>query len=143
MMQTEENLAVVNRWIAAFNAHDVAAIVALYMDDAELSDPGMKKRQCRGRAAIEQWFTGRFRTMPTIAYIPHEQIATGDYAVVTWTARAINRRLLGIPRPFQVDGVSVFTLRDGLIQQQRGYYDHLAAVEQILPLVKWVLPSRV
>jgi len=143
MTQTEENLVVVNRWIAAFNAHDVAAIMALYMDDAELSDPGMKKRQCRGRTEIEQWFTTRFRIMPTIAYTPREHILTGDYAVVTWTAHAINRRLLGIPRSFQVDGVSVFTLRDGLIQQQRGYYDHLAAVEQILPLVKWVLPSRV
>jgi len=143
MMQTEESLAIVKRWVAAFNAHDVAAIVALYADDAELSDPGMKKLLCRGRTEIEQWFITRFRTMPTIAYTPHEQIAADDYAVVTWTARAINRRLLGIPRAFQVEGVSVFTLRDGLIQRQRGYYDHLAAVEQILPLVKWLLPSRV
>jgi steroid delta-isomerase-like uncharacterized protein len=142
MLHTEESLAIVNRWIAAFNAHDVAAIVALYADNAELSDPGMKKGLCRGRAEIEQWFTTRFRTMPTIAYTPHEQIAADEYAVVTWTARAINRGLLGIPRTFQVDGVSVFTLRDGLIQRQRGYYDHLAAVEQILPLVK-LLPSRV
>lgn len=143
MMQTDENLAIVNRWIAAFNAHDVAAIVALYADDAELSDPGMKKGLCRRQTEIEQWFTTRFRTMPTIAYTPHEHIAADDYVVVTWTARAINRRLLGIPRAFQVDGVSVFTLRDGLIQRQRGYYDHLAAVEQILPPVKWLLPSRV
>lgn len=143
MMQTDENLAIVNRWIAAFNTHDVAAIVALYTDNAELSDPGMKKGRCQGRTEIEQWFTTRFRTMPTIAYTPHEHIVANDYVVVTWTARAINRRLLGIPRAFQVDGVSVFTLSDGLIQRQRGYYDHLAAVEQILPPVKWLLPSRV
>lgn len=143
MTQTEESLAIVNRWIAAFNAHNVTAIVALYTDNAELSDPGMKKGRCQGRIEIEQWFTTRFRTMPTIAYTPHEHVAADDYVVVTWTARAINRRLLGIPRSFQVDGVSVFTLRDGLIQRQRGYYDHLAAVEQILPPVKWLLPSRV
>lgn len=143
MTQTEESLAIVNRWIAAFNAHDVATIVALYADDAELSDSGMKKGLCRGQVEIEQWFNTRFRTMPTIAYTPHEQIAADDYAVVTWTARAINRRLLGIPRSFQVDGVSVFALHEGLIQRQRGYYDHLAAVEQILPPVKWLLPSRV
>lgn len=142
MMQTEESLAIINRWIAAFNAHDVTAIVELYSENAELSDPGMKKGLCRGRTEIERWFTTRFRTMPTIAYTPHEQIAADEYAVVTWTARAINRRLLGIPRAFQVDGVSVFALRDGLIQRQRGYYDHLAAVEQILPPVKW-LPTRV
>ncbi len=140
MIQTDETLALVNRWIAAFNAHDVAAITALYADDAELYDSGMKRPR-RGRVDIENWFTTRFRTMPTIAYTVDTHIITGEQAAVTWTAHGINRRLLGIPRRFQVDGVSVFTLRDGLIMRQHGYYDHLSAVEQVLPIVKF-LPSR-
>lgn len=139
-MQTDESLSLVKRWVAAFNAHDVAAIGLLYTDGAELNDSGMKRPR-RGRADIEQWFTKRFRTMPTIAYTVHTHIVAGDQAAVTWTVRGINRRLLGIPRKFQVDGVSVFTLRDGLIARQHGYYDHLSAMEQILPLLKW-LPSR-
>jgi len=47
-----------------------------------------------------------------------------------------------LSRPFQVAGVSIFTLQDGRIQQQRGYYDHLSTLEQILPLLKWILPRR-
>ena len=143
-MQTDEVRAIVNQWIAAFNSHDVAAIVALYADDAELFDSGMKHPRY-GRIEIEQWFTTRFQTMPTFSYTPTSQIAVPGQAVVTWTARAHSPRLLGqswLSRPFQVDGVSVFTLREGHIKKQRGYYDHLSALEQILPFLKWVLPSR-
>ena len=34
--------ALVNSWIAAFNAHDVERIVTLYVEDAELFDTGMR-----------------------------------------------------------------------------------------------------
>ncbi|HZO71788.1 MAG TPA: nuclear transport factor 2 family protein [Ktedonobacteraceae bacterium] len=135
----------VSQWIEAFNAHDVSAIVALYTDDAVLFDSGMKVAR-RGRSEIERWFTTRFRTIPSIRYMPNGQVFMEDgQAAVTWTTHGHGPRLLGQPwlaRPFQVDGVSIFTLRDGLICQQRGYYDHLAVVEQILPPLKWLLPAR-
>jgi steroid delta-isomerase-like uncharacterized protein len=143
-MQTDEVQILVDQWIAAFNQHNVSAIVALYATDAELFDSGMKHPR-HGRIEIEQWFTRRFQTMPTFSYTPHNQMIVADQAVVTWTARARSPRLLGqrwLSRPFQVDGVSVFILQDGLIQNQRGYYDHLSALEQILPFLKWVLPAR-
>jgi len=135
----------VSQWIKAFNAHDVGAMVALYTDDAVLFDSGMKAAR-RGRGEIERWFTTRFHTMPSIRYVPNGQVfMENGQAAVTWTAHGRGPRLLGqswLARPFQVDGVSIFTLRDGLICQQRGYYDHLAVVEQILPPLKWLLPSR-
>ena len=146
-MQTHEETLMrlyppVSSWIEAFNAHDVAAIVALYTDDAELFDSGMKYPR-RGRAAIERWFTSRFQTMPSIRYtltgqtFMQEQGAT--QAAVTWTTSGQGPRLLGwLSRPFRVDGVSVFTLHEGRIQKQRGYYDHLAALEQMLPPLKWL-----
>lgn len=135
----------VSQWIEAFNAHDVSAIVALYTDDAVLFDSGMKAAR-RGRSEIELWFTTRFRTIPSIRYVPDGQVFMEDgQAAVTWTTHGHGPRLLGqswLARPFQVDGVSIFTLREGLICQQRGYYDHLAVVEQILPPLKWLLPAR-
>ncbi|HAE83909.1 MAG TPA: hypothetical protein DCK85_11015 [Ktedonobacter sp.] len=134
----------VNRWIEAFNGHNVQAIVSLYADNAELYDSGMKHPR-RGRTEIEQWFTTRFRTMPSITYTPASQLFTETQAAVTWTVRGRGPRLLGqswLVRPFQVDGVSIFALEDGRIQRQRGYYDHLATLEQILPPLKWLLPPR-
>ncbi len=129
----------VRQWVEAFNAHDVEAIVALYMDDAELFDSGMKHPR-RGRPEIEQWFRTRFRTMPAIRYTLTGLIFMEEkQAAVSWTAHGRGPRLLGqtwLARPFQVDGVSVFTLQDGHIQKQHGYYDHFTTVEQILPPLK-------
>ena len=134
----------VQRWIEAFNGHDVRAIVALYAGDAELYDSGMRYPR-RGKDEIERWFTTRFGTMPSIRYTPKLQIFSEGQAAVTWTVAGKGPRLLGqawLSRPFAVDGVSIFTLDNGHIQRQHGYYDHLAALEQILPLLKWVLPRR-
>ncbi|HLH60848.1 MAG TPA: nuclear transport factor 2 family protein [Ktedonobacteraceae bacterium] len=133
----------VNSWISAFNAHDVAAIVALYTDDAELFDSGMKRPRT-GYSEIEQWFSKRFQEMPSIRYEPSTQFFSEEHAAVQWTASG-QPRLLGqrwLTRPFRVEGVSIFAFRDGRIQKQRGYYDHYAAVAQVVPPIKWVLPPR-
>lgn len=135
----------VSSWVEAFNSHNVAAIVALYAEDAELFDSGMKRPR-HGRAEIEHWFTTRFSTMPAIAYTPTGQAVVQEQQIaVPWTTSARSPRLLGqrwLSRPFQVEGVSMFTLQDGRIQKQRGYYDHLSALEQILPPLRWILPRR-
>ena len=132
------------RWVEAFNRHDVAGIVALYAEDAELLDTGMKRGR-HGRQEIEDWFERRFRTMPSISYIPASQFFAEEQVAVYWTCRGRTPRLLGqswLSRPFQVDGMSLFTIRDGLIVKQRGFYDHLSVVERVLPPLKWLLPIR-
>ena len=133
----------VNLWIAAFNAHDVDAIVALYAEDARLSDSGMKYPR-RGRREIERWFTTRFQRMPAIEYVPTDHFfMEKEQAAVTWIARGQSPRLLGqswLARPFEVEGISVFSLLDGLIARQHGYYDHLTVVQQVVPPLKWLLP---
>src|SRR5712692_8161367 len=130
--------ATVSRWIEAFNAHDVVATVRLYKDDAELFDSGMNCPR-RGRGEIADSFTWRFRSTPSITYTPQEQQVTEDgQIVVRWTARGAGPRFFGrFSRPFQVDGESCFTLHNGLIARQRGTYDHLFVLRQIVPLLKW------
>ena len=144
---TKESLPVVNRWIDAFNRHQVSDLAALYAQDAELFDSGMKRAR-KGHREIEAWFTRRFRMSPSIMYTPHAQFVSDGQVAIQWTTSGRVERLLGqkwpgrLMRPFSVDGVSVFYLEQGLIQQQRGYYDHLSLLEQILPPLKWVLPVR-
>src|SRR5687767_1006665 len=110
MSDNNANEAVVKAWITAFNAHDVAQIVTLYTEDAELFDSGMRRPR-RGRAQIEQWFTQRFRQMPTISYAPTSRFFREQEAAVCWLASGHTPALLRqrwLMRPFQVDGVSIF-----------------------------------
>ncbi len=141
--EISEQLSLARTWIAAFNAHDVAALVALYAPEAELYDAGMKRAR-RGSGEIEDWFTRRFSSLPEISYAPADEIVTGELVAVTWTVRGRTPRLLGqrwLARPFAADGVSVFCVHAGYITRQRGYYDHLAVVECALPFLRW-LPTR-
>ena len=133
----------VNSWVSAFNAHDVAGIVSLYTDDAGLFDSGMKRPR-QGRHEIEEWFSKRFKDMPSIKYVSTAQFFAEEHATVQWITSG-RPGILGqfwLARPFQVDGVSIFTFRDGRIHNQRGYYDHESALEQAIPPIKWLLPFR-
>lgn len=141
--QIPEQLKIARAWIAAFNAHDVAAIVALYAPEAILNDSGMKRAR-HGQQAIEQWFSERFCKVRAIAYQSANELVDGELVAITWTVNGYTPRLLGqrwLERTFSVDGVSVFTIRDNLIVKQRGYYDHLVPVERALPFLR-LLPSR-
>jgi|SRR5579859_483306 len=144
VLEITESLSVVQRWMDAFNRHQVSDLVALYAQDAELFDAGMKRRR-KGHREIEAWFTSRFRMTPTITYTSHAQFVSDEQIAVQWTTSGHLERLLGqkwLARPFTIDGVSIFSIENGLIQKQRGYYDHLSALEQILPPLKWLLPLR-
>ncbi len=142
--QQEQQRKLVNQWIVAFNEHNVAALVALYTGDAELFDSGMKRPR-RGLLEIEHWFTTRFSTMPSITYTSKSQLFTNGQAAVTWTTSGRAPRLLGrdlLHRSFHIDGISLFTLQANHITAQRGYYDHLSVLEQLLPPLKWIVPPR-
>lgn len=141
MQSNEEELTIaslpVKHWITAFNAHDLATIVSLYGDDAELFDSGMTRPR-RGQAEIEHWFRWRFSSTP-ITYTPTAQSMTDDgQVVISWRAHGRGPRFLDwLTNSFNVDGKSYFTLHAGLIQRQHGSYDHLAVLRQIIPLLKW------
>lgn len=133
----------VNRWISAFNAHDVKGITELYSEDAELWDTGMKRARY-GRAEITTWFAERFQKMPEIRYTPTRFFFHESEAVVCWLTRGKTPPLLHqrwLSRSFEVDGTSVFELRAGSIAWQHGYYDHLRVAENVLPPLRW-LPLR-
>jgi hypothetical protein len=144
-MQTSElhNIhPTVSQWIAAFNAHDVTALVALYEDKATLFDSGMPRPR-RGHNEITRWFTWRFRSTPTISYTPQGTHSSedGEQVTITWIARGHGPRFLGqswLSHPFEVKGQSEFTLHEYLIVRQQGTYDHLSVLRQVLPPLRWL-----
>jgi steroid delta-isomerase-like uncharacterized protein len=130
----------VQRWIEAFNAHDAQRIVALYAEDAELYDSGMRRVR-RGKAEITRWFTLRFQQMPGIQYLPGNFFLRENEAVISWIAQGKTPALLRqrwLSRPFQVEGVSVFRIQPDVIVWQHGYYDHLHVAESVLPFLRWL-----
>ncbi|MEO8067835.1 MAG: nuclear transport factor 2 family protein, partial [Flavobacteriales bacterium] len=73
-MSAERNKAIATQWFAAFNAHDLEALLTLYADDAEHYSPKLKVRRpetnglVAGKPALRNWWRDAFDRLPTLRY---------------------------------------------------------------------------
>jgi hypothetical protein len=72
--RTEALLALAQRWLAAFNAKDLEALLALYQDDAVHVSPKLRDRQpetkgeIRGVPALWVWWRDALDRLPGLRY---------------------------------------------------------------------------
>jgi ketosteroid isomerase-like protein len=75
---------------AAFNARDVDRIVSFFADDGVFClsrGPEPVGRTLKGKAAIRQVLTDRFKQIPDMRWENEEYILAGDRAVSIWTVK--------------------------------------------------------
>ena len=111
---------VVERFGAAFNAHDVAAIMALMTPDCvfENTSPAPDGERFAGQAAVRACWERLFAVAPTANFTWEETVVAGDRAVVRWLYRWAAD---GPDGPGHVRGVDVLRVRDGLIAEKLSY----------------------
>jgi ketosteroid isomerase-like protein len=99
------------RWVELFNAGDADGLAALYHDDA--INHQVAETAVEGRAAIRDMFRREFAAaeMTCIPEVIHE---AGDVAILEWRD------------PLGLRGCGFFTVHEGLIAYQRGYWDKLS-----------------
>jgi uncharacterized protein (TIGR03086 family) len=109
--------AVVERFNAAFNRHDVAAVMALMSDDCvfEGTVPPDGRRYV-GSAAVRSAWEELFASSPDAWFDTEETIAAGDRVVVRWRYRWGPGGSGG-----HVRGVDVFRIADGLVTEKLAY----------------------
>ena len=62
------------QWFAAFNGHDLEALLLLYAEDARHYSPKLKLRHpatkglIEGKAALREWWQDAFDRLPTLQY---------------------------------------------------------------------------
>ena len=73
-MSEHPNKTIARAWFAAFNAHDLEALLVLYADDAQHFSPKLKVRRpdtegiIRGKVALRDWWRDAFDRLPTLRY---------------------------------------------------------------------------
>ena len=125
-----------DRYTDLINAHDAQGIAALFADDGVIVDPGGEHR---GRDAIAQYWEGFFQAFPDMHGQDDFEAESGDTAINEWSASGTNTGPLEGPegtipatgKGVTLRGCDAITVRDGLIQSQRVYFDQLSFMTQL------------
>lgn len=118
--------AVLERWISAFNAHDVEALLRCYAETA-VNHQISAGEPTRGLQHIKDDFLQLFSAFPDIHATTVHILADGDWAAWEWTGGGtFEGEFLGQApngRSYTLQGCGFFRVVDGQIQEQRGYWD--------------------
>ncbi|MBR0691748.1 nuclear transport factor 2 family protein [Bradyrhizobium lablabi] len=118
---------VIARLYLAYNAHDAAAVAALYAPDATHEDIAQGKPK-HGPDEIAAGLGRFFSWFPDAHWAPqHHAIGASGVAAVSYLLTATLKRQFGpiAPRDQAVSlrGVHMLQIRDGLIRRSEDYWD--------------------
>lgn len=114
------NIRIANSWFAAFNAHDLDALLALYADDAAHYSPKLKARMpetegwIRGKQALRDWWRGAFERLPTLRYEVVKLTADADQVFIEYIRHVADEEDLRVGEVLEV--------RNGVIAASRVYH---------------------
>lgn len=105
------------RWLAAFNAADVDAVVELYAEDAVHESPKIRKTmpgsggKLIGKAAMREWWKQALGRQPSITYELTALTSDDSRAVIEYIRRAPGEEPLAVAEAFEVrDGKIVHSI---------------------------------
>lgn len=121
---TDENMTkltteVIERFNAAFNAHDVDAVMSLMTEEVifENTEPRPDGARFAGQAAVRAYWEQFFAGSPHAHFDTEELVAYGDRAFVRW--RYTWDEASGSTG--HVRGVDLFRVRDGKVAEKLAY----------------------
>jgi limonene-1,2-epoxide hydrolase len=119
-MSAETTRRIAERWLEAFNAHDVDALVALYAQDATHTSPKIRTLHPEtggkliGREALAAWWRDSNARLPGLRYELTAITASAERVFIEYIRHAPNQP----PSPV----AEVFDVRDGQIAASRVYH---------------------
>ena len=132
-MTRDDIVGFFSRQVAAWNARDPDVLARDYTDDATIVSPIF--RTVQGNDAIHDSFQTLFSTFPDWQYIGQDVLVDGDNVAQPFVVRATHTgEFMGLPgsgRKFDIQGVRLFKMRDGLIAYERRYYDFTGLLIQL------------
>jgi limonene-1,2-epoxide hydrolase len=113
-------LQIANDWMAAFNSHDLEALLSLYDDNAQHFSPKLLVSQpetkglIQGKEAMRTWWQDAFDRIPSLKYIPITFTANDDRIFMEY-----RREADGDPNMMVAE---VLEIKDGKIIFSRVYH---------------------
>ena len=117
----------------AWDARDAETLARDYAEDGTIVSPIF--RTVQGKDAILQSFRALYEMFPDWQYIGQELLVDGESVAQPFVVHATHSReflgLAGSGRKFDIQGVRLFKMKDGLIAYERRYYDFTGLLIQL------------
>ena len=126
MTDERSRLAVLERMTAAFNRHDLDAIMALFTDECVFESPrGAEPWGTRfvGRAQVREGLAARFRGIPDVHYGDDSHFVGGERGASEWTLTGTTTD----GERLEVRGCDLWTFEGGRIARKDSYWKIVAS----------------
>ncbi|MEL6515751.1 MAG: nuclear transport factor 2 family protein [Pseudomonadota bacterium] len=113
-MTDDDKIALLQRFAAAWNAHDADALVDLMTEDGVFlgaAGPAPSGSHHQGMAALRAAYSAIWERVPDAAWTEVQHFVSGDRGVTEWVFTGTGPD----GAPIKVAGCDVFTLQDGRI----------------------------
>jgi steroid delta-isomerase-like uncharacterized protein len=128
----------IDRYNAAWNAHEVEAIVSMHTEDSVFENHVTGDVNV-GREEIGRAIDGIFAVFPDLAFETRRAYVREDLVVQEWTARGTHEGPMtrsGIEvqptgRKVEYKGMDVIPIRDGLVARKDVYSDSITLLRQL------------
>lgn len=108
--------AIAEKWFAAFNAHDLEALLSLYDDNARHYSPKLKVRRpetnglVQGKDALRDWWQDAFDRLPTLQYKVNSLTANSNRVFMEYTRSVEGEENMDVAELLEIEnGLIVFS----------------------------------
>jgi steroid delta-isomerase-like uncharacterized protein len=137
-MEGAELQEFIDRYNAAWNDHDVEAIVSMHTDDSVFENHVTGDVNV-GREQIGKAIAGIFSVFPDLSFEGRRTYIREDLVVQEWTARGTHEGMMtrsGMEvsptgRKVEYRGMDVIPIRDGLVARKDVYSDSVTLLRQL------------
>ena len=120
-MDHDEAIEMLGAITAAFDAHDLDAIMGHFADDAVFEGPRGKDpwgTRFVGKEAVREGFAARFSGIPDVRYRDEGSFVDGDRGASEWTLSGTTTS----GERIEVRGCDLWTIRDGKIVKKNAFW---------------------
>jgi len=127
---SQDESAIAEKWIAAWNSHDAEKLLPLFTSDVFYEDVAFGEAS-HSPAELRKFAADYFESVPDLKIELLRVSLHNDHGTIEWTLSGTDKAMYRTGKKFSVRGVSVIDVRAGKIFRNLDFYDSATIMRQL------------